>query len=92
MKFNDILQRLRTILTVKFNDALQWGGAVFIMAGHLLNTLGGEYHYDFLNIAAFAIGTSAFLTWSVRVSNKPQTTVNIISLIFMSIGLVKVLT
>lgn len=75
-----------------FNNSLQWVGAVFIMTGHLLNTLGVEYHYDFLNIAAFAIGTSAFLTWSIRVSNNPQTTVNIISLIFMSIGLVKVLT
>ena len=42
---------------MKFNDALQWFGAVFIMIGHLLNTLGIKYHYDVLNIVAFAIGT-----------------------------------
>ena len=79
-------------MTKRINDSLQWFGAIFIMAGHLLNTLGVEYHHDVWNITAFAIGTSAFLAWSIRVSNNPQTTVNIISLIFMSIGLVKVLT
>jgi uncharacterized membrane protein len=74
---------------MKFNDALQWFGAVFIMIGHLLNTLGVEYHYDVLNIGAFAIGTLAFLVWTIRVSNKPQMTVNIVALIFMAFGLVK---
>jgi hypothetical protein len=74
---------------MKFNDALQWFGAVFIMIGHLLNTLGVEYHYDVLNIGAFAIGTLAFLAWTIRVSNKPQMTVNIVALIFMAFGLVK---
>jgi hypothetical protein len=74
---------------MKFNDALQWFGAVFIMIGHLLNTLGIKYHYDVLNIVAFAIGTIAFLIWTIRVSNKPQMTVNIMALIFMGFGLVK---
>ena len=74
---------------MRFNDALQWFGAVFIMIGHLLNTLGVEYHYDVLNIGAFAIGTLAFLVWTIRVSNKPQMTVNIVALIFMAFGLVK---
>jgi len=74
---------------MKFNDVLQWFGAVFIMIGHLLNTLGVDYHYDVLNIGAFAIGTLAFLAWTIRVSNKPQMTVNIVALIFMGIGLVK---
>ena len=77
---------------MKFNDALQWFGAVFIMIGHLLNTLGIKYHYDVLNIVAFAIGTIAFLIWTVRVSNKPQMTVNIMALIFMGFGLVKFFT
>ena len=74
---------------MKLNDYLQWFGAVFIMIGHLLNTLGVEYHYDVLNILAFAIGTVAFLIWTIRVSNKPQMTVNIVALIFMGFGLVK---
>ena len=61
---------------MKFNDALQWFGAVFIMIGHLLNTLG----------------IIAFLIWTIRVSNKPQMTVNIMALIFMGFGLVKFFT
>ena len=77
---------------MKFNDALQWFGAVFIMIGHLLNTLGIKYHYDVLNIVAFAIGTIAFLIWTIRVSNKPQMTVNTVALIFMGFGLVKFFT
>lgn len=78
-------------MTDKINNSLQWFGAIFIMAGHLLNTLGVEYHNDVWNIAAFAVGTSAFLTWSIRVSNNPQTSVNIMSLMFMGAGLFKVL-
>lgn len=57
-----------------------------------MNTLGVEYHHDVLNILAFAIGTSAFLVWTIRVTNKPQMTVNIVALIFMSAGLIKGLT
>jgi hypothetical protein len=74
---------------MKLNDALQWFGAVFIIIGHLFNTLGIEYHNDVWNIVAFAIGTFAFLTWTIRVSNKPQMTVNIVALTFMGAGLVK---
>lgn len=57
-----------------------------------MNTLGVEYHHDVLNILAFAIGTSAFLVWTIRVTNKPQMTVNIVALIFMGAGLIKGLT
>lgn len=79
-------------MTKRINDSLQWFGAIFIMVGHLLNTLGVEYHHDVLNILAFAIGTSAFLVWTIRVTNKPQMTVNIVALIFMGAGLIKGLT
>ena len=74
---------------MKLNDSLQWFGAVFIMIGHLLNTLGVAYHYDIWNIVTFAIGTLSFLIWTIRVANKPQMTVNIVALVFMSAGLVK---
>ena len=67
------------------NEVLQWVGAVFIIAGHVLNAVGpGAYPY---NIAAFFCGTAAFLTWTIRVANKPQLAVNIVALILGIVGL-----
>lgn len=71
----------------KLNEVLQWTGAFFIAAGHVLNTLGSAYHGDLWNIAAFAVGTVLFLTWTVRVANKPQMAVNILALATMAVGL-----
>ena len=71
------------------NEILQWAGAFFIGAGHVLNTLGSAYHKDFWNIAAFAIGTVLFLAWTIRVANKPQMAVNVLALATMAVGLAK---
>lgn len=73
----------------KTNELLQWTGAVLIVAGHSLNSLGSEYHRDFWNIVSFTLGTALFLTWAFRVRNRPQVTVNTISIIIMSVGLYK---
>lgn len=79
-------------MTYKDTDnALQWIGAVAIIAGHVLNTLGSAYHGDFWNILAFAVGTAAFLAWAVRVANKPQMLVNIVSATTCAVGLIKAL-
>lgn len=69
------------------NEVIQWTGAFFIGAGHVLNTLGSAYHRDFWNIAAFAVGTILFLAWTVRVANKPQMAVNVVALATMAVGL-----
>ena len=69
------------------NEVIQWTGAFFIGAGHVLNTLGSAYHRDFWNIAAFAVGTVLFLAWTVRVANKPQMAVNVVALATMAVGL-----
>ncbi len=68
---------------MRLNDMLQWAGAVFIIAGHLLNALA----IDGYNIAAFAVGTVAFLAWSLRVANKPQLVVNVVAMTVCTIGL-----
>ena len=73
----------------KLNEVLQWAGAVFIIAGHLLNTAGTEVHGDKWNILAFAIGTVCFLLWTIRVANKPQMVVNVVAIITCGIGLYK---
>jgi len=71
------------------NEVLQWTGAFFITVGHVLNTLGSAYHKDIWNIAAFAVGTLLFLTWTIRVENKPQMAVNVAGLATMAVGLYK---
>ena len=68
------------------NELLQWTGAFFITAGHVLNTLGSAYHRDIWNIAAFAVGTALFLLWTIRVANKPQMAVNVAALATMAVG------
>jgi len=68
-----------------FNEVLQWAGAVLIVAGHTLNAIGPKmYPY---NIVVFALGTMAFLAWAVRVGNKPQMMVNIVSIAIGFVGL-----
>ena len=69
------------------NEILQWAGALFIVAGHSLNAVGpAAYPY---NILTFFIGTILFLAWTVRVANKPQMFVNLVSVAIGFSGLVK---
>ena len=69
------------------DEALQWLGAVAIIAGHVLNAMGPSmYPY---NVCVFAVGTVAFLAWAVRVRNKPQAVVNLVSLAIGAVGLYK---
>jgi hypothetical protein len=69
------------------DESLQWSGAGFIVAGHVLNAIGPDvYPY---NIITFAVGTILFLAWAFRVKNKPQAVVNIISLAIGLVGLYK---
>ena len=72
-------------MKTKFNEILQWAGAVFIIAGHSLNAIGpAAYPY---NILAFFAGTVFFMAWSIRVANKPQLLVNIVALSISAAGL-----
>jgi hypothetical protein len=69
------------------DEALQWIGAVLIVAGHALNAVGpAVYPY---NIVVFALGTVAFLVWAYRVGNKPQMAVNVVSIAIGLVGLYK---
>ena len=80
------------MLNINKDEVLQWTGAFFITAGHVLNTLGSDYHRDVWNIAAFAVGTVLFLTWTIRVANKPQMAVNVAALATMAVGLFRALS
>ena len=75
------------IMKLDTNEILQWAGAVFIVAGHSLNAMGPEaYPY---NILTFFLGTILFLAWTIRVANKPQMFVNLVSVAIGFSGLVK---
>jgi len=70
----------------RINDILQWTGAVFVIIGHVLNSIGPSvYPY---NIVAFTLGTIMFLTWTIRVKNNPQLVVNVVAIVTCLIGLV----
>ena len=69
------------------NEALQWAGAVFIIAGHALNAVGpAAYPW---NILAFFAGTVFFMWWSIRVANKPQLLVNLVAISISAMGLIR---
>ena len=71
----------------QIDEALQWTGAAAIIAGHSLNAVGPSmYPY---NVVVFAVGTVAFLTWALRVRNRPQAVVNLVSLAIGLVGLYK---
>ena len=73
----------------KLNEIIQWIGAVFVIAGHSLNAIGpAAYPW---NIIVFIIGTLLFLTWSIRVTNRPQMLVNVISLFIGITGIANAL-
>ena len=72
---------------MKVNDILQWSGALFVIIGHVCNSIGPSvYPY---NIVAFTGGTIAFLWWTLRVANKPQMLVNVVALALCLVGLFK---
>jgi hypothetical membrane protein len=74
-------------MKLEINEVLQWTGAVFIIAGHSLNAVGpAAYPY---NIIVFAVGTVLFLTWAIRLRNRPQAVVNVVSLAIGLVGLYK---
>lgn len=71
----------------EIDEALQWAGAVAIIAGHVLNAVGpAAYPY---NIIVFAVGTVLFLAWAIRLRNRPQAVVNVVSLAIGLVGLYK---
>ena len=69
------------------DNFIQWVGAVAIVLGHAFNAMG-PVMYPW-NIIVFAIGTVMFLAWAVRVKNRPQFMVNVISLAIGLVGLYK---
>ncbi len=74
-------------MKIELNDVLQWSGAALIIAGHSLNAIGpAVYPY---NILTFLLGTVMFLVWALRVGNRPQITVNVVSVAIGITGMIR---
>ena len=69
------------------NQALQWTGVVFVTTGYILSAIGAAAYP--WNIASFLMGASLFLSWALRVSNRPQIVVNAIAVFICCTGLIK---
>ena len=74
-------------MKIDTNETLQWIAAVFVILGHVFNAMGPAMYP--WNILVFFIGISFFLIWGIRVRNRPQTVVNIVSLVIAVLGLLK---
>ena len=83
-QYNDDMTQTQT------DNFLQWTGAVAIVLGHTFNAMG-PVMYPW-NIIVFAIGTVMFLVWALRVGNRPQLMVNVVSLAIGILGLVKAIS
>ena len=71
----------------KYNEIIQWSGAIFIILGHVFNAMGGTLYP--WNIVVFTIGTLFFLLWAYRTQNAAQSVVNVVSIVICIFGLIK---
>ena len=73
------------IHTMKFNDILQWTGTLCFMCMYSLMS-ANQYPW---NIVAGLCGSACYLTWCIRVANKPQMIVNAMGVTITVLGLYK---
>jgi hypothetical protein len=69
------------------NEALQWTGTVFILAMYVLMSYFPHLHP--WNIVCGLLGGLCYLTWTIRVANKPQMLVNAVAIAVCTGGLFK---
>ncbi len=74
----------------KTNDIIQWTGTAFVLAMYGVMNLFPE-HIAFIQLFGL-LGAIAFFTWTVRVKNYPQMTINAVAMTLCVTGLLKHLT
>lgn len=60
------------------NELIQWVGTVFILSMYVVMSYFPELHP--LNVVLGILGGVCFLTWSLRVKNRPQMLINLVSI------------
>jgi hypothetical protein len=74
-------------MKLKFNEVLQWTGTLFILNMYVLMSYFPQLHP--WNIVCGLMGGLCYLTWTIRVANKPQMIVNIVAIVVCVGGLIK---
>ena len=70
------------------NNTLQWAGTVCLLTMYVLMSFYPHLHP--YNIVAGVLGGAFYLTWTIRVANKPQMLVNVVAITIGLAGLYKV--
>jgi hypothetical protein len=71
----------------KLNDSIQWLGTAFILAMYAVMNLFPQL---ILYIQLFGLlGAICFFTWTVRVRNYPQMTINAVAMTLCVTGLIR---
>ena len=69
---------------MRLNNALQWTGTVFILLMYVMMNFFRELKLDPL---FGLLGGLCYLTWTIRVANKPQMLVNAVAITVCVVGL-----
>ena len=72
---------------MKFNDVIQWLGTANILAMYVIMSYFPGLHP--WNIIFGFIGGLCFLTWTIRVGNRPQMLINAVAIAVCAGGLFK---
>lgn len=72
-------------MKLKLNDILQWAGTVCLLTMYVLMSFFPNLHP--WNIVAGVLGGVCYLTWCLRVANKPQMIVNAVAIAIGLAGL-----
>jgi hypothetical protein len=75
------------MIHLTWDDLLQWAGTVCLLTMYVLMSFYKELHP--WNIVAGLCGGACYLTWTIRVVNKPQMIVNGVALAIGAAGLFK---
>jgi hypothetical protein len=73
------------MIHLTWNDLLQWAGTVSLLTMYTLMSFRPDLHP--WNIVAGVLGGACYLTWTIRVSNRPQMLVNAVAIAIGLAGL-----
>ncbi len=71
----------------KANEIIQWAGTAFVLTMYSVMNLFPDY--TALTQLAGLLGAACFFTWTVRVKNYPQMTINAVAMTLCVAGLVR---
>ena len=71
----------------KLNEIIQWTGTVFILVMYAVMNLFPQ-HIVLIQLFGL-LGAISFFTWTVRVKNYPQMTINAVAMTLCVVGLLR---